>query len=177
MVPLPFAPYLPRMSRFFPRDVVHWGEEKLHPLRAFAIRTIEPAGITGLVLRVWRAVILGSGSWLFFVGGLTAGVLFLCGMLTWHLGNYPVRRWPLRALAFVVIELAVEMGMSSVLIVFGRERYGSQNATWGDWWPMAGQALWQRTLTVALFTAVLALVVQMVRRAVDQRTPGSVSPH
>ena len=24
-------------------------------------------------------------------------VLFLCGMLTWHLGNYPVKRWPLRA--------------------------------------------------------------------------------
>ena len=123
------------MSRFFPRDVIHWGEEKLHPLRAFAIRTVEPAGITGLVLRGWRAVILGSGSWLFFIIGLTLGVLFLCGMLTWHLGNYPVRRWPLRALAFFVIEFAVEMGMSSVLIVLGRERYGSQLAGWGAWWP------------------------------------------
>ncbi|AMW05838.1 hypothetical protein [Gemmatimonas phototrophica] len=165
------------MSRFFPRDVVHWGEEKLHPLRAFAIRTIEPAGITGLVLRVWRTIVLGSGSWIFFVSGLTVGVLFLCGMLTWHLGNYPVKRWPLRAFAFFVIECAVEMGMSSVLIVFGRERYGSQLATWGDWWPMAGQALWQRGLTIVLFTLILAVVVQLVRRAVDQRRPVHATPN
>lgn len=161
------------MSRFFPRDVVHWGEEALHPLRAFAIRSIEPAGITGLVLRVWRALVLGSGSWLFFVSGLTVGVLFLCGMLTWHLGNYPIRRWPLRALVFLIIEVTVEMGMSSLLIVFGRERYGSQLARWGDWWPMAGQTLSQRGITVALFALTLALVVQMVRRAVDQRATPS----
>lgn len=158
------------MSRFFPRDVIHWGEEKLHPLRAFAIRTVEPAGITGLVLRGWRAIVLGSGSWLFFVVGLTVGVLFLCGMLTWHLGNYPVRRWPLRALAFFFIEFAVEMGMSSLLIVFGKERYGSQLAGWSNWWAMAGQTLWQRGLTIALFALILALVVQMVRKAVDQRS-------
>jgi hypothetical protein len=158
------------MTRFFPRDVIHWGEETLHPLRAFAIRSIEPAGITGLVLRVWRAIVLGSGSWLFFVSGLTLGVLFLCGMLTWHLGNYPVKRWPVRALAFFLIECAVEMGMSSVLIVFGRERYGSQMAVWGDWWPMAAQTLWQRGLTIAIFALVLAMVVQMVRKAVDRRS-------
>jgi hypothetical protein len=105
------------------------------------------------------------------------GVLFLCGMLTWHLGNYPVKRWPLRAFAFFVIEFAVEMGMSSVLIVFGRERYGSQLATWGDWWPMAGQALWQRGLTIVLFTLILAVVVQLVRRAVDQRRPAHATPN
>lgn len=158
------------MSRLFPRDVIHWGEEKLHPLRAFAIRSIEPAGITGLVLRVWRAIMLGSGSWLVFVAGLTLGVLFLCGMLTWHLGNYPVKRWPVRALAFFLVEFAVEMGMSSVLIAFGRERYGSRVAMWADWWPMAAQTLWQRGLTIAIFALVLALVVQMVRKAVDQRS-------
>jgi hypothetical protein len=157
------------MSRFFPRDAVQWGEETLHPLRAFAIRTVEPAGITGLVLRLWRAVILGSGSWMVLVGGITAGVVFLCGMLTWHLGNYPVKRWPLRVLAFFVIEVAVEMGMSSVLIVFGRERWGSQVATWGDWWPMAGQTAWQRGIVMVLFALVLAGVVQLVRRTMDQR--------
>ncbi len=48
------------MSTFFPRDVIHWGEEKLHPLRAFAVRTLEPAGITGLVLRAYRALLLGA---------------------------------------------------------------------------------------------------------------------
>jgi hypothetical protein len=116
------------MSRFFPRDVVQWGEEQLHPLRAFAIRTVEPAGITGLVLRLWRAALLGSASWLLFVGGLTVGVLFLCGMLTWHLGNFPVRRWPLRVVAFFLIEVIVEMGMSTLLIAVGRERDRSASA-------------------------------------------------
>ena len=90
-------------------------------------------------------------------------------MLTWHLGHFPIRRWPLRALAFLIVEVTVEMGLSSVLIVVGRERYGSQPAVWSDWWAMAGQTLWQRGVTVAFFALTLAFVVQMVRRAVDQR--------
>jgi hypothetical protein len=120
------------MSRFFPRDVIHWGEEQLHPLRAFAVRTLEPAGVTGLVLRLYRALILGAtatAGWMAFVGGLTVGVLFLCGMLTWHLGNFPIKRWPLRVIAFIVIEVAAELGMSTLLIGFHFERYGSRMAT------------------------------------------------
>lgn len=157
------------MSRFFPRDVIHWGEERLHPLRAFAIRTIEPAGITGIVLRLWRMVLLGTDQWLMFVVGLTVAILFLCGMLTWHLGNFPVRRWPLRVLAFWLVEVTVELGMSSLLIAFGRERFGSQLATWSDWWPLAAQTLLQRGVIVVPFALILALVVQLVRRTIDQR--------
>ena len=157
------------MSRFFPRDVIHWGEERLHPLRAFAIRTVEPAGITGLVVRLWRAVVLGSTNWMVFVGGLVAGVLVLCGMLTWHLGNFPVRRWPPRVALFLVIELFAEMGTSSLLIAFSRERVGSRVATWSDWWPMAGQTLLERTIVLALFALVLAGCVQLVRRALERR--------
>ena len=163
------------MSRFFPRDVVQWGEEQLHPLRAFAIRTVEPAGITGLVLRLWRAALLGSASWLLFVGGLTVGVLFLCGMLTWHLGNFPVRRWPLRVVAFFLIEVIVEMGMSTLLIAVGRERFGSRAAVWEDWWSMAGQTFWQLGVVLVMFALVLAAVVQLVRRAIDQRLHTSPS--
>ena len=103
------------MARFFPRDVVLWSEERLHPLRAFAVRAIEPAFVTGLVLRLYRALILGatmSAGWVAFVVGLTGGVLILCGMLTWHLGNFPIRRWPIRVVAFVVVELIAEMGVS-----------------------------------------------------------------
>ncbi len=161
------------MARFFPRDVIHWGEERLHPLRAFAVRTIEPAGITGLVLRVYRAFVLGDTmtlGWVAFVLGLTVGVLFLCGMLTWHLGNYPVRRWPLRALAFVIIEVTAELGMSTLLIGFGRERFGARVANWGDWWPMAGQTITERFFVLGVFTLVLAGSVQLVRRMLDQRT-------
>jgi len=148
------------MSRFFPRDVVQWGEEQLHP---------------GLVLRLWRAALLGSASWLLFVGGLTVGVLFLCGMLTWHLGNFPVRRWPLRVVAFFLIEVIVEMGMSTLLIAVGRERFGSRAAVWEDWWSMAGQTFWQRGVVLVMFALVLAAVVQLVRRAIDQRLHTSPS--
>lgn len=160
------------MSRFFPRDVIHWGEERLHPLRAFAVRTLEPAGITGLTLRAYRALVLGataSSGLVAFVGGVTLGVVFLCGMLTWHLGNFPVRRWPLRVLAFIIIEVAAELGMSSLLIGFHRERFGSRVAVWGDWWPMAGQTLIERALILSLFSLVLAASVQLVRRTLDRR--------
>ena len=160
------------MARFFPRDVVHWGEERLHPLRAFAVRTLEPAGITGLVLRLYRALMLGataSGNLVAFVGGLVLGLLFLCGMLTWHLGNFPIKRWPLRVMAFIVIEVAAELGVSSLLIAFGRERFGSRLATWADWWPMAGQTLYERGIILVLFSMVLAASVQLVRRTLDKR--------
>lgn len=163
------------MPQFFPRDVVQWSEEHLHPLRAFAIRTLEPAGITGVVLRIWRAVVLASSDWVVFVLGLTVGMVFLCGMLTWHLGNYPVKRWPPRVLAFLVIELIAELGMSSLLIVMQKERVGSQVAQWADWWFMAGQTVWQRTLLVMLFSLILGTVVQLVRRTIDQRALGAHS--
>ena len=67
------------MSRFFPRDVIHWGEEQLHPLRAFAVRTLEPAGATGLVLRLYRASVLSltaTGSMVAFIGVLIVGALY-----------------------------------------------------------------------------------------------------
>jgi len=163
------------MARFFPRDVIPWGDETLHPLRAFAVRTLEPAGITGVVLRIWRALVLSSAHWLVFVAGVTIGGLFLCGMLTWHLGNYPVRRWPPRALGFLVAELMAELGMSSVLIAVRRERFGSIPARWPDWWPMAAQTIWQRTAVVLVFTLLLAVIVQTVRRRIDQRAQPSAA--
>ena len=157
------------MSRFFPKDVIHWGEERLHPLRAFAIRTVEPAGITGVVLRLWRAALLASTNWMLFVGGLVGGALFLCGMLTWHLGNFPVKRWPPRVALFLVVEVFAEMGTSSLLIAVSGERVGSRVAAWADWWPMAGQTLVERTIVLAVFALVLGGTVQMVRRAMEPR--------
>jgi hypothetical protein len=167
------------MATFFPRDVIHWGEERLHPLRAFAVRTLEPAGITGLLLRAYRALVLSataSASTLAFVGGLTVGMLFLCGMLTWHLGNFPIKRWPLRVLAFIIIEVLAESVASSALIALHRERYGSRVATWSDWWPMAGHTLVERGIILTFFALVLAASVQIVRRALDRRSPHHVTP-
>ena len=162
------------MARFFPRDVVLWSEERLHPLRAFAVRAIEPAFVTGLVLRIYRAIVLGatmSAGWVAFVMGLTGGVLILCGMLTWHLGNFPIRRWPSRVVAFVIIEVIAELGVSSLLIGINRERFGSRVAVWGDWWPMAFQTLVERAIVMVGFALVLAGCVQIVRRLLDKRVP------
>ena len=61
------------MARFFPREVIDWSEEHLHPLRAFALRTIEPAGITGVVLRLWRTAVLSSDNAQLVVLGILAG--------------------------------------------------------------------------------------------------------
>lgn len=160
------------MSRFFPRDVVQWSEQQLHPLRAFAIRAIEPAGVTGLVVRLYRATVLTSSFTagpVPFLFAVLLAVVFLCGMLTWHLGNFPIRRWPLRVAVFVAIEVAAELGMSSILIALGRERIGSRIAAWGDWWAMAGQTLFERVFVLGLYTLVLAVSVQLVRRMVDRR--------
>lgn len=157
------------MPRLFPRDAIRWELERLHPLRAFALRSVEPAGITGLVMRVARAAILASSNWMVVVGGVVAALCFLCGMLTWHLGHYPVRRWPARVALFAAVEAAAELGMSSVLIALGQERFGSRLAAWGDWWPLAGRTLLERPLICAAFALVLAAAVQSVRRVLDRR--------
>ena len=167
------------MSRFFPRDVVHWGEQQLHPLRAFAIRTIEPAGITGVTVRLFRALLLsasGTVGTFAFVGSILVGILILCGMLTWHLGNFPVRRWPMRTALFILVEVAAEVGVSSLLLAFSRERLGSRVATWADWWPMAGQTLFERSAIMLVFAVILAITVQMVRRIIDRREPKLAKP-
>jgi hypothetical protein len=70
---------------------------------------------------------------------------------------------------FLVIEVFAEMGTSSLLIAFSRERVGSRVAAWADWWPMAGQTLLERTLVLVVFTFVLGASVQLVRRAMERR--------
>jgi hypothetical protein len=157
------------MAGFFPRDVVHWADEHLHPLRAFSLRTIELAGITGVLVRVMRAIVLGSTGTLALVSGVAAIAVFLCGMLAWHLGNYPLRRWPMRVTAFVIVEVTAELGMSTLLIAFNRERFGSRLATWSDWWPMAGNTAYHRILLLGFFALILAASVRLVRRMVDKR--------
>lgn len=156
------------MSRFFPRETVQWSGQRLHPLRAFSLSTVELAGITGVVLRLLRAAAMSSTTGL-FVLGVVAAVLFLCGMLTWHLGNFPLRRWPLRALLFTVIEATAELGMSSVLIALGREPLGTRLAGWHDWWSLAGQTLVERASIVLVYSLVLAASVQIVRRTLDRK--------
>lgn len=156
------------MSRFFPRDVIQWRDQRLHPLRAFSLSTLELAGITGVLLRLLRAGAMSSNT-LVFVVGVVIAVLFLCGMLTWHLGNFPLRRWPLRAAWFTLIEVTAELGTSSVLIVLHREPLGTQLASWRDWWSLAGQTLVERLIIVLVYSLILAASVQIVRKMLDKK--------
>lgn len=156
------------MSRFFPREVIQWRDQRLHPLRAFSLSTLELAGITGILLRLMRVAAM-SASTPMFVLGVVMAVLFLCGMLTWHLGNYPLRRWPIRAAWFTLIEASTELGMSSMLIALKIEPLGTRVAVWRDWWSLAGQTLVERSVIVLVYSLVLAASVQIVRRVLDKK--------
>lgn len=156
------------MPRFFPREVIQWRDQRLHPLRAFSLGTLELAGITGVLLRLFRVAAM-SASTPVFVLGVVVAVLFLCGMLTWHLGNFPLRRWPLRAAWFTLIEVSAELGTSSVLIVLHREPLGTRLAGWHDWWSLAGQTLVERILIVLVYSLILAASVQIVRKILDKK--------
>ena len=156
------------MSRFFPREVIQWRDQRLHPLRAFSLSTLELAGITGIVIRLFRVVAM-SASTPMFVLGLVMAVLFLCGMLTWHLGNFPLRRWPLRVVWFTLIEASTELGVSSMLIALKVEPLGTGLAGWHDWWSLAGQTLLERVVIVLIYSLMLAASVQLVRRMLDRK--------
>ena len=156
------------MSRFFPREVIQWRDQRLHPLRAFSLSTLELAGITGIVIRLFRVVAM-SASTPMFVLGLVMAVLFLCGMLTWHLGNFPLRRWPLRVVWFTLIEASTELGVSSMLIALKLEPLGTGLAGWHDWWSLAGQTLLERVVIVLLYSLMLAASVQIVRKMLDRK--------
>ena len=156
------------MSHFFPREVIQWRDQRLHPLRAFSLSTLELAGITGIAIRLFRVVAM-SASTPMFVLGVVCAVLFLCGMLTWHLGNFPLRRWPVRATWFTLIEASTELGVSSLLIALRREPLGTGLASWNDWWSLAGQTLVERVVIVLIYSLVLAASVQIVRRMLDRK--------
>lgn len=160
------------MSRFFPREVIQWRDQRLHPLRAFSLSTLELAGITGVVVRVFRALVFTatmSSNAAILILGVVVGILFFCGMLTWHLGNFPLRRWPLRASAFWIIEAIAELGTSSVLIALKHEPLGTHLAVWHDWWSLAGQTLVANAIIVLIYSLILAGCVQIVRRTLDRK--------
>jgi hypothetical protein len=135
--------------------------------RTFSRNTLELAGITGVVLRLYRAAVLSLesfSSWPMFIGALIVAVVLLCAVLTWNLSNFPIRRWPSRVAVFLGIEVASEFGMSSVLIALRREPLGSGMATWHDWWPLAGQTLLERGLVMAAYATLLAGAMWLVTR-------------
>ena len=155
------------MSNFFPKHTVQWHFEEPTVLRRFSLSLWEMALLTGVAIRLYRAVVVnyGSTSWV-WLAALGVGVLMLCAMATVHLANYPMQGWVWRAPLFAFVEVAAESLTSLVLIYFGREPEGSARAEWRDWPALAIDALVTRTLIVCGWALVLAAVVWVVRRTI-----------
>jgi hypothetical protein len=128
--------------------------------------TVEMALVTGVVVRLYRALILTHTS---DPGGLTSAALFLIGaafvllMASIHLSRFSLRRWIWRAPAFAFLESVSESLTSLALILAHREPLGTGAATMGDWPAIAGTILVRHVIVICAFSLLLALVVKLVR--------------
>jgi hypothetical protein len=158
------------MTTFFPKHSVQWHFEEPTILRRFSLNVWEMAVLTGVTLRLYRALIITStastSSWLWAGGAFALGLLLLCAAATIHLANYPLQRWVWRAPLFALVEVAAESATALLLIAFGREPSGAARAEWSDWLPMAAGTLWTRMITVCGWALFLAGVVWVVRRTI-----------
>jgi hypothetical protein len=128
--------------------------------------TVEMALVTGVVVRLYRALVLTHTGDL---SGLTQAALFLLGatfvlmMAATHLSRFPLRKWMWRAPAFAGLESLFESIASLVLILARREPIGTGAATMGDWPAIAGTIFLRHIIVICAFSALLALVVKIVR--------------
>jgi len=155
------------VSTFFPKHTHDWHFEEPTVVRRFSRSVIEMAVLTGITLRLYRALVTSpdSATWVWFAA-FSGGLLLLCAMATLHLANYPIQRWLWRAPLFAGLEAASEAVTSLLLILIGREPSGTARAEWSDWLPMAGGTLWTRMLIVCAWAAVLAAAIWIVRRTI-----------
>ena len=155
-----------------------WDLEEPAAFARIARSPVELALITGVVIRLFRAVVLTHGeatsSYLF--AALVLGTLFLLGMATLHLGRFPVREWPWRAPLFAIFETAGEMIISLLLISVHREPWGTARAEFMDWQPMATGVLFWRLIAVCVWALLLGTTVQFVRGRVLKDTGREVEP-
>lgn len=166
------------MPSFFPRQTIELKLEEPKAFRRFSFSLVEMALVTGVIARLYRLLVLthGSNNWLYLGGTIALGIVFLVGMATAHLANYPLHQYLWRAPAFALIEVAAEMVTSAALIALGHEAYGTVRAHWDDWVGMTLQALLIRGLSIVLWTLILAGVIQIVRRTIvhEEEEPGEV---
>ena len=155
------------MSSFFPRHTIEWRVEEPPAFRRLSLSLIEMALLTGIVLRVLRALAFthGRASWLFYGLVFVVGTLVLLGMTTAHLANFPVRAWSWRAPLFAFVEVVGEMSTSLLLIALRREPEGTARADFHDWPSMSLRALLQSELTICLWALLLAAAIVFVRRS------------
>jgi hypothetical protein len=65
--------------------------------------------------------------------------------------------------------------VSALLIVFGREPVGTGRAVMGQWLTLAGQTFFNRTISICIFAALLAVVLLGVRRIFIARETNSLA--
>jgi hypothetical protein len=153
-----------KQGRRFARG--EWDLEEPESFKKIARSPVELAAITGVLIRLFRALILTHGpvdSILYLGSSLALGAVFLLTMATLHLGRFPVRDWPWRAALFAIVETAAEMGTSLALIALHREPWGTVRAEFVDWQPMAVGVLFWRLITVTLFALLLGWTIHLVR--------------
>jgi hypothetical protein len=134
--------------------------------------TVEMALITGVLARLYRAVILTHGdheSGLYIVATFFIGASFVLMMATMHLSRFSLREWMWRAPMFAALEGAFEMLTSLGLMTAGREPLGTGAATLNDWPRMTAGVLAWRLAVICVFAALLALTVKLVRYAILRR--------
>ena len=155
------------MSAFFPRHSVEFRLEEPAAFRRLSMSLFEMALLTGVALRVLRALTFthARASWLFYGAAFVFGLLILLGMTTAYLANWTLRSWIWRAPLFALIETVGAMGTSLALIALHREPEGAVRAEFHDWPSMALRALLQSELSICLWAALLAGVILFVRRS------------
>ena len=155
------------MSSFFPRQSVDFRLEEPAAFRRLSRSLFEMALLTGVVLRVLRALTFthARASWLFYGAAFVVGLLIVLGMTTAYLANWTLRSWLWRAPLFALLETVGEMATSLVLIALHREPEGAVRAEFHDWPSMALRAFLQSELSICLWAALLAGVILFVRRS------------
>jgi hypothetical protein len=155
------------MPSFFPRQTVEWRLEEPPAFRKLSLSLVEMALLTGIVLRLMRALTFTHGrvGWLYYGIAFVGGTLVLLGMTTAYLANFTTRGWVWRAPLFALVEVVGEMATSLLLIALRREPEGTARAEFHDWPSMSLRALLQSELTICLWALILAAVIIFVRRS------------
>ncbi len=153
------------MSTYFPQNTATMRIEEPKAFRRLSLSLVEMALVTGILVRVYRSFIFTHGpSSLVYIGTMmTIALVFVVGMTTAHLANYPLHQWVWRAPAFAGIMIVAEMAASLFLIWIGREPNGTVRAHYADWPSMMIRALEIRGVVVVVWSLILAGIVQVVR--------------
>jgi hypothetical protein len=153
------------MSSYFPHTTATMRIEEPKAFRRLSLSLVEMALVTGLLVRVYRSVIFthGSSSLVYIGTMMTIALVFVVGMATAHLANYPLHQWIWRAPAFAGFMIVAEMAASLFLIWIGREPNGTVRAHYADWPSMMIRALEIRGVVVVVWSLILAGIVQLVR--------------